>query len=270
MAMSKLNMILLAAAVLFALVLISLPDGTMQAMQRSFLSVVSPVVKTSSSVGEQIDAMGRGLKTLDELERENRELSAQNRQLRAINQTLRELEAENNRLRAALGYRERSVFELVPARVLSRDASSWWNTVKLDRGFAEGVDGDMPVLTEEGLVGKVTTSARGMSIAVLLTDETCRVAARVEGTNETGIVSGQRVSGSAKPELVLNFLSRNADLQPGTKVYTAGVSGAVFPSGILIGTVKEFRTRELDGQAILEPAVDFAALEDVFVVLGIK
>ena len=54
------------------------------------------------------------------------------------------------------------------------------------------------------------------------------------------------------------------------KVFTAGVSGAVFPAGIPLGTIKEFRTRELDGQAIVEPAADFESLADVFVVLGTK
>jgi rod shape-determining protein MreC len=52
------------------------------------------------------------------------------------------------------------------------------------------------------------------------------------------------------------------------KVFTAGVSGGVFPAGIPLGTIKEFRARELDGQAIVEPAADFPRLEDVFVVLG--
>ena len=54
------------------------------------------------------------------------------------------------------------------------------------------------------------------------------------------------------------------------KVFTAGVSGAVFPAGIPLGVIKEFRTRELDGQALIEPAADFSRLEDVFVGLGSK
>jgi cell shape-determining protein MreC len=51
------------------------------------------------------------------------------------------------------------------------------------------------------------------------------------------------------------------------KVYTAGVSGAVFPAGIPLGVIKEFRARELDGEATVEPAADFSKLEDVFIVL---
>ena len=65
----------------------------------------------------------------------------------------------------------------------------------------------------------------------------------------------------------LNFLSKQADLKPAQKVYTSGVGG-VFPSGLLIGAVKSFRVRELDGQAQLTPAVELSHLEDVFVVTG--
>ena len=67
----------------------------------------------------------------------------------------------------------------------------------------------------------------------------------------------------------LNFLSKQADLKPGQKVYTTGV-GEVFPSGLLVGVVKSFRVRELDAQAQLVPGVDLSHLEDVFVVTGRK
>jgi rod shape-determining protein MreC len=101
----------------------------------------------------------------------------------------------------------------------------------------------------------------------LISDENCKIAASIEGTREQGIVSGERVTTGITPMLNLNFLSKQANLQPGQKVYTSGVGG-VFPSGLLIGTVKTFKVRELDGQAQLTPAVDLSHLEDVFVVTG--
>ena len=89
-----------------------------------------------------------------------------------------------------------------------------------------------------------------ISVVLLVTDENCKVASSVEGTREQGIVSGERVSGGLAPLLDLNFLTKQANLQPGQKGYTSGVGG-VFPSGLFIGTVKSFKTRELDGQAKL-------------------
>jgi len=127
----------------------------------------------------------------------------------------------------------------------------------------------MTVLTDEGLVGKTTTVSDTISIVLLISDENCRVASTVEGTREQGIVTGERVTGSLTPLLDLNFLSKQADLKPGQKVYTSGVGG-VFPSGLLVGTVRSLRVRELDSQAKLAPAVDLSRLEDVFVVTGRK
>jgi len=172
-----------------------------------------------------------------------------------------------NRLRHALNYRERSVFKLIAAEIVARDSSTWWRTVTINRGKRDGIEIDMPVVTAEGLVGKVTTVSGTISVVLLVSDENCRVAASVEGSREQGIVSGERVTTGLSPLLDLNFLTKQADLKPGQKVYTSGVGG-VFPSGLLIGVVKSFRVRELDGQAQLTPAVDLSHLEDVFVVTG--
>jgi len=269
--MKKLNIALLLAVIVGAIYLSVLSPVEMQSFQGKFLSILGPFFRTGSAVQEQLGSMGQGLKTLDELEADNRKLNEQNRELLTTNNLLREIESENNRLRSALEYRERSVFRLLPARIISRDASTWWNTVRINRGFEDGVETDQPVLTEIGLVGKTTTVTKNESIVVLVTDETCRVAAKVEGSREQGILSGVRIQESGTSgELQLNFLTKNAALEPGQKVFTAGVSSGVFPSGILLGTVKEFRTRPLDGQALVEPAVDLTKVEDVFVVVGAK
>jgi rod shape-determining protein MreC len=102
---------------------------------------------------------------------------------------------------------------------------------------------------------------------VLISDEACRVAVSVEGTREQGIVKGERASSSTSPSIGLNFLSKQANLKTGANIYTSGVGG-VFPSGVLVGQVKDFKVRELDGHASVVPAVDLTTLEDVFVVVG--
>src|SRR5205814_10704716 len=95
----------------------------------------------------------------------------------------------------------------------------------------------MPVATDEGLIGKITTASDSVSVVLLISDENCRIAAKVEGSREQGIVSRERVTAGPTPALNLNFLSKQADLKPGQKAYTSGVGG-VFPSGLLMGSVK--------------------------------
>lgn len=249
--------------------LLSLGPESTRSLQAGFYQMISPFLTSGSSLEKQITSVRTGLKTLEELEREVNTLRVDNRALRATNQALRNVEREVNRLRVALDYRERSLFKLVPAEIITRDTSTWWRTVTINRGRNDGITTDMPVVTDAGLVGKTTTVAETISVVLLVSDENCRVSATVEGTREQGIVSGERVAGATTPLLELNFLSKQANLQPGQKVYTSGVGG-VFPSGLLLGTVLQYRVRELDGQARLAAAVDLPKLEDVFVVTGPK
>src|SRR6202011_3319758 len=196
--------------------------------------LIAPFLTSGSGIQKQITSVRTGLKSLEELERDNTSLRVENRQLKATNQAPRDVEHEVNRLRHALNYRERSIFKLVPAEIVTRDSSTWWRTVTINRGKEDGIDGDMPVVTDEGLVGKTTTVSNNISIVLLVSDENCKVAATIEGSREQGIVSGERVTGGLTPLLNLNFLSKQANLQAGQKAVTSGVGG-VFPSGLLIG-----------------------------------
>ena len=244
------------------------PESTRK-LKAGVYQLIAPFLTGGSGLQKQITSVRTGLKSLEQLERENAALQVENRALRATNQGLHDVEHEVNRLRHALNYRERSVFKLTAAEIVTRDSSTWWRTVTINRGKRDGIETDMPVATDVGLAGKVTTVSDSISVVLLVSDENCKVAASVEGSREQGIVSGERVIAGLNPLLNLNFLSKQADLKPGQKVYTSGVGG-VFPSGLLIGVVKTFRVRELDGQAQLTPAVDLSHLEDVFVVTGRK
>ena len=265
--MSRTNII---ALLIFGAILgyfLSFGPATTQKFKAGVYQLLAPFFTGGSGIKKQLTSVRSGLKSLDQLERENSALQVENRALRATNQGLRDIEHEVNRLRHALNYRERSVFKLIAAEVMTRDSSTWWRTVTINRGKNDGIETDMPVVTDVGLVGKTTTVSDSISVVLLVSDENCKIAASVEGTREQGIVSGERVTVGLNPLLNLNFLSKQADLKPGQKVYTSGVGG-VFPSGLLVGVVKTFRVRELDGQAQLTPAVDLSHLEDVFVVTG--
>ena len=267
--MSRLNII---ALLIFGAILgyfLSFGAESTRKFKAGVYQLLAPFLTSGSGLQKQITSVRTGLKSLEQLERENAALQMENRALRATNQGLRDVEHEVNRLRHALNYRERSVFKLIAAEVLTRDSSTWWRTVTINRGKQDGIETDMPVVTDEGLVGKTTTVSDSISVVLLVSDENCKVAASVEGSREQGIVSGERVTAGLNPVLNLNFLSKQADLKPGPKVYTSGVGG-VFPSGLLVGVVKSFRVRELDGQAQVSPAVDLSHLEDVFVVTGRK
>ncbi len=265
------NRVSIAALVGFialtALVLAGMRTRAAQRLQANALQLVRPLHTTTSGVGRSLGAYGAGLKSLEELETENTVLTLENKKLRTRAQILDNLETENSSLRQALDFKKRSQFNLLPARIIARSAAAWWTNVQIDRGEQDGLDSDMPVVTDVGLVGKTTTVAATTAFVLLVTDENCKVAAYVEGTKEKGIVNGERSSINVQPNLNLSYLSTSANLQPGQRVFSSGVSGGVFPYNLLLGTVKSFQVRPLDAHAVVTPAVDVSKLENVFVVL---
>lgn len=265
--MSKFNLILLGVAVLAAILLVLIGSDAARGLHSRFFDFTSPVLQTGRSVTEQLGTVGQGLKTLPQLEAENRQLLVDNRQLRARLQVLEGLKEENDSLRDALEFVRRTEFRLLAARVVSRDASTWWNNIRIDRGFEDGIEADMAVITDEGVVGKVVAVSRNLATVMLISDENCRIGARIEGTRERGIAQGRRITSETKGEIELNFLNKQAAVEPGALVYTAGVEGGVFPPDLLIGSVTSFRARDLDGQALVQPAVDLSSIKDVFIIL---
>jgi rod shape-determining protein MreC len=265
--MRQINAIVLGIFLVLVLVLFAFTPRNTQVMQARFLGLIAPWLKSGSALQKQVIGFREGMKKLTELDAENKQLHVELNELMAKDQTLQGIEAENNQLRRALQFRERSQFKLVPARIIARDASTWWSTINVDKGSNDGVQPDQPVLTEDGLVGKTTVVAGNACTILLVSDENCGVAASVEGTLVRGVVHGTRTSTQIQPDLMLGLLPKTADLKPGQKVFSSGLGG-VFPSGVLIGEVKSFEELPLEGQASVVPAVDLSAIEDVFIVTG--
>ena len=123
--MNRFNIALVVAVLAVGIYLSALSPSSMQALQSVFYSMLSPFLKTGTAVQANIGSVGERLKNLDELEVENKKLLAENRELRVANGMLRQIEAENNKLRLSLDYRQRSSFRLLAARIVARDSSTW-------------------------------------------------------------------------------------------------------------------------------------------------
>src|SRR5467141_5103265 len=138
---------------------LSFGPETTQKFKASVYQLLAPFLTGGSGIKKQITSVRSGLKSLDQLEHENATLQVENRELRASNQALRDVEHEVNRLRHALNYRERSVFKLIPAEIVTRDASTWWHTVTINRGKEDHIETDMPVVTDVGFIDTATTES---------------------------------------------------------------------------------------------------------------
>jgi rod shape-determining protein MreC len=265
----QINIIALVVFVVLVLGILLMSPANVARLQGGFLAVISPFLKSGSDLDRRYKGYWQGLQKLEDLETENARLKTQNDSLKAVNSALRGVEAENIKLREALGYRKQTPFTLISARVVARNTGTWWNWVLLNCGTAEGIEADMPVITPEGLVGKVMQAETHTSRALLISDENCRVSVSIEGTREEGILRGERASSAEQPQVGIRFLSKSADLKPGTKVFTTG-KGRVYPPGLYVGEVQQFQVRELNGYAVVKPAVDLASLTDLFVISGMQ
>jgi rod shape-determining protein MreC len=264
--MKTLNLIALSVFIALTTAVITLDTPTTQRLRQRVLGWFSPFIHASATVGDRtMDAMTENLDPA-ELAKQNEKLTLEVQRLKILAQRHEDLLQENASLREMVGYKQRARFRnLIAARVIKRSAATWWGSLMIDKGALDGITIDSAVVTDVGLVGKVVRVDDSIAEVVLLTDEQCRVATVIEGTREKGILSGERGDNEAMPDLRLKFLTPNAPITPGMNVMSSG-DGGVFPAKLVLGKVKIFENREISGEALIEPAVDFERLTDVFVV----
>ncbi len=264
--MKPLNLIALLLFLTGAVWALTRSEAAVRDIQALYFSAMSPFLKS----GSQLETKARGLleetRNSKALEAELSAIKGEIGRLRMIESRFRDLERENAQLRHALDFKKTTEFDVAAAQVIRRQPTTWWQTVEIDAGQDSGVGTQLPVLSNEGLVGKIDRVEKSRSSVLLLTDETCLVSARVEGTAEVGILSGQRGQFEGNPMLRLKFLSKDATLRPGQRVFTTG-RGGIFQSNILLGTIETVERGPLDSEALVRPSVNFADLGTVFVVL---
>ena len=200
-----------------------------------------------------------------DLENRLRAIEEEYIKLRSIEGRLRELESENAVLRRALDFKEKMRLNVVAARVIKRQPATWWETAIIDKGQNDSIGAGVPIIAPGGLAEKVDIASADTCSMILLTDERCQVSVQVAGTPEVGILHGTRGRYGEEPRLILRHLSREAAILPGMKVITTG-KGGLFPSNLLIGTVREYTPGPVEGVALVQPSVNFDELGVVFVI----
>jgi rod shape-determining protein MreC len=244
-------------------------ERSVRAIQNTYYSAINPFLKSGSAIETNARAFLEETKHSRQLEAELEVTRQQRDRLRIIESRFRALETENSQLRHALDFKKDTHFDVVAARVIRRNPTTWWQTVEIDAGTKRGIGVQLAVLSNEGLVGKIdrVDTAGDRSSVLLLTDEKCLVSARVEGSPEVGILSGQRGGFTGDPVLRLKYLSPNASVQKGQRVFTTG-RGGIFQANILLGTIISVEKDAFISEATVRPSVNFADLGAVFVVLS--
>lgn len=192
---------------------------------------------------------------------ENKILRQKNLMLSVENQRLQESLLENIRLRKLLQLKKDPAYRYIPSRVIGYGAQSAVKSIILDVGKNEGVYNNYPVITPEGLVGKIILSESEQSIAQILEDRNMLVSVRLQKSREVGVVYW-----TGNFWLNLNYIPKHVEVSPGELVITSGLS-RIYPKGIKVGVVAEVEEDQYDlfKKIKVQPAVNFNALEEVFV-----
>lgn len=191
------------------------------------------------------------------------ELEAENASLRDEVIALQGQAAEAERLGALLDYiRGQPQRNYLAANVVGFDPSPFVRSITLSAGTDHGVLYGMPVVTDDGLVGRVIETSAQVSIAQLITDPALAVNVQLQDTREDGVLVAQ-----PNGELWIDVINQDAQVSPGELVLTSGLGGS-FPADIPIGEVVSVRRRdfELFQRAVIEPAVDLERLEIVLII----
>jgi len=261
---------------LLLVIIISLVVMNATAAQRSNITFLEKVIRDTyvplqsgiSSFRNNWDGWTAVFSDKRHLQQQVKLLETENSQLSMENQSLQEYKQESFRLRKMLNFdnANREKYDLLPAHLIARSPNNWYECITIDRGSRQGVEKGMPVISPNGLVGRVGSVSENSAQVSLITDREMAVGAIIQKTRETnGIIEGLGDSN----ELRMINIPYYSKINEGDRIISSGLS-AIYPPGINIGTVMEV-SREPNGLllvAMIKPTVDFNKLEEVFVITG--
>jgi rod shape-determining protein MreC len=225
--------------------------------------VQSPVTSVSSSVSGYFERF----KNLRSAQDENAQLKQRIQELEVEIQGKQDLTNENERLKNLLQLKQESKYSVLPAKVIGRDPSNWFNDSIINRGTADGVKLYMPIVSNGGLIGRVTAVSLLASQITLVTNERSGVGAtigEIGNTNALGVVSGMK----DKELLEMRYVPGYVEVKVGDIVYTTGQDG-IYPPGLKIGEIVDVRTGSatVSHTIYIQPTAKITAMQEVAVLL---
>lgn len=229
----------------------------------------SPLQSTSSKVSGATSGFFQQIWNFRGTAAENEQLKERLAKAESELHVARQAEAENERLKSLLELREKSDIQSIPARVIARDPSIWFNTITINRGSSSGVAVNMPVVTGGGIVGRVITVSPWASQVMLLTDEKAGAGAVVGQLGQSGALGSVRGRADLGVSVIeMRYVSGLEQVEVGDYVMTTGQDG-IYPPGLNIGKVVDVKkgTATQAHQILIQPGAQLDHLEDVAVLL---
>lgn len=228
-------------------------------------SIAYPVQRSASGIGNWIGGFFGGLGELRRASAENHQLHAQIDAMQTELRDTRQKASEAERLEKLLNLSSQTQYKSVTAQVIARDPSMWFDSVTINKGRWAGIEINMPVVTSDGIVGRVVSTGPLSAQVMLITDEKSgigAVAGQLGQSNAIGSIKGMGDSGL----LDMRYVSGLEKVQMGDIVYTTGQDG-IYPQGYSIGQVVELRAGSATQAQIIHirPSAGLDRLKEVVV-----
>jgi rod shape-determining protein MreC len=230
-------------------------------------SLLSPFQSAASGVGGAGSGFFSYVGNLRNAAAENTQLKQRIEQIEGELFQLRAEHSEVERLRALLDFKEKNPYQVVPARVIARDPSLWFDTVVINRGSSSGIELNMPVVTPGGIVGRVIGVGPWSSQIMLITEERSAAGAVVGQLGQSSALGS--VKGLGEKELLeMHHVPGLEEVTPGDYVVTTGQDG-IYPPGLNVGQVVEVKKGSATVAHVIyiQPGARLNALGEVAVLL---
>jgi len=225
--------------------------------------VQSPVTTVTSAVANYFSSISN----LRSAQTDNDVLKQRVQELEVELKQKEELAAENTRLRSFLQLKETSKYKILTARIIGRDPSVWFDSSIVNRGSLDGVQLNMPVVTDGGLVGRVTAVGPLTCQVDLVTRNKSGVGAvigQVGESNALGVVSG-----TSKGDLLeMRYVAGSVAVMVGQPVFTTGQDG-IYPAGLKVGEIVSVvsGSATTPHQILIQPAAKLNSMQEVGILL---
>ncbi|HET9525625.1 MAG TPA: rod shape-determining protein MreC [Pyrinomonadaceae bacterium] len=244
-------------------------DGQQKLLRIWTQTFASPLQNASSKASGATAGFFQQIWNFRSTAQENEQLKQRLSTLEVELANARQSEAENERLRALLNLNEHSDIKSVPARVIARDPSVWFNTITINRGSTSGVAVNMPVVTGGGIVGRVITVSPFAAQVMLITDEKSGAGAVVGQLGQSGALGSVRGRADLGVGIVeMRYVSGLEKVEVNDTVMTTGQDG-IYPAGLNVGRVVDVKngTATQAHQILIQPGAQLDHLEEVAVLL---
>lgn len=244
-------------------------DGRHKVLRVWTQTFASPLQNASSKASGATSGFFEQIWNFRSTAQQNDQLKERLTQLEQELNVARQAASENERLRALLSLNEQLKIETVPARVIARDPSVWFNTITINRGSSSGVEVNMPVVTGGGIVGRVITVSPWASQVMLITDEKAGAGAVVGQLGESGALGSVRGRADLGVALIeMRYVSGLEKVEVNDSVMTTGQDG-IYPPGLTVGRVVDVKKGSATQahHILIQPGAQLDHLEEVAVLL---